>query len=142
MENNDELIDNEGVTTKKEVPGFLKTLCVLTYIACGLGLATALGAIALGASIADKLDSVPGMGAIAENALLWAILTIVACAAGIYGANQMWKLNKQGFYIYIGSHVVSLITPIILGIPFAGVSALIFPAAFIAMYGMNLKHMS
>lgn len=51
----------------------------------------------------------------------------------------MWKLNKQGYYIYIGSHGITFLIPVILGF---NASVLVFPAAFVAMYGMNVKQMS
>ena len=52
----------------------------------------------------------------------------------------MWKLKKQGFMLYAGSSVVSMI----MGIVYSGfgVGAVIIPIAFIVMYYLNVKHMS
>ena len=134
-----DVLDDGNVSKPKENPGYLKILCVLNYISCRHGLVAALGVIAAGASFAESLADIPGMGAVAGNLALWAGLKNLACAAGIYWAIQMWKLNKQGYYIYIGSHGITFLIPVILGF---NASVLVFPAAFVAMYGMNVKQMS
>jgi hypothetical protein len=51
----------------------------------------------------------------------------------------MWKLQKVGYFLYVGASVVSMI----MGIIYSGfgVMAVIFPILFIVLYGLNLKHL-
>jgi hypothetical protein len=145
-------------------PTFLTVLCILSFIAAGfaiigyitaitlMGAATAVVSAAdeamevasdsLGASYSEMsaamdqaMSSGPSMG------LTWAyvIIGFVCTLVGLYGVIKMWKLKKVGFYMYTGASVVSMI----MGIVYSGfgVMAVIFPIAFIVMYGLNLKHM-
>jgi hypothetical protein len=67
----------------------------------------------------------------------------------------MWKMKKSGFYLYVGGQILAFIG--IYGLmgglmpnssgPLAGftavgqVIAIIFPLAFVIMYGVNFKHL-
>jgi hypothetical protein len=68
----------------------------------------------------------------------------------LFGALQMWKLKKMGYFIYIAGQVLPIVSSVIylgdflftsLGMT-AMLTAIIFPVAFIIMYGINLKHMN
>jgi hypothetical protein len=145
-------------------PTFLTVLCILSFIAAGfaiigyitaitlMGAATAVVSAAddameaasdslsasyseMSAAMDQAMSSGPSMG------LTWAyvIIGFVCTLVGLYGVIKMWKLKKVGFYMYTGASVVSMI----MGIVYSGfgVMAVIFPIAFIVMYGLNLKHM-
>lgn len=78
---------------------------------------------------------------------LW-IVTILAAALCVYGAIQMRKLKKDGFYIYTVGEILPLIGGIIiLGFSnqFTSTSSYFFgigiPVLFIALYASQLKHM-
>ena len=126
-------------------PTLLKVLCILTFIASGLGILFAiLGAIGMGA-----LMSFAGTGSeVAAGAgIMIAIPGLIFAVAKGYGAWQMWQLKKVGFFIYAGAAVGSLIvTPIVtsvaLGVGFdLPIWPVIFTAAFVGMYYTNLKVM-
>jgi hypothetical protein len=80
------------------------------------------------------------------------VLNLVGSLLCLAGALFMWKLKKIGFYIYIVGQVLPIIgsfmtmNSIKLG-AFAGfgiiasIIGMMFPIAFIIMYGLNLKHM-
>lgn len=145
-------------------PTFLTVLCILSFIAAGFAIIgyitaiTLMGAATAVVSAADDAleaagDSLGGsyseMSAAMDTAmssgpsmgLTWAyvIIGFVCTLVGLYGVIKMWKLKKVGFYMYTGASVVSMI----MGIVYSGfgVMAVIFPIAFIVMYGLNLKHM-
>jgi hypothetical protein len=114
-------------------PVFLTVLCILTFIGSGLALLFALlGLIAAGA-IDSMMSSFP-MPTGASAGPLKSIILLILYGASLYGAILMWQLKRIGFYLYTVAQVIILI----LGF---GVLSLIFTAAFIIMYGVNLKYM-
>ncbi|MBU8892492.1 MAG: hypothetical protein KOO66_06915 [Bacteroidales bacterium] len=124
-------MEEQNVQTTNQRPTFLTVLCILTFIASGLGLLFGLiGLVAAGAI--ESFSQYLPVGV--DGGLLKSIITLVLIAASLYGAIQMWKLKKLGFYIYSAANVILLI----LGF---GIFALIITAAFIVMYYLNLKAM-
>ncbi len=77
---------------------------------------------------------------------LLAGLGIVLSLLALAGVILMWKLNKNGFYLYSAAKAILVFLPIILiGYNFLSViitiSYFIGAALFITMYGLNLKAM-
>lgn len=123
-------VENQ-VTTQR--PVFLTVLCILTFIGSGLALLfTLIGLLAAGAieSMASAFPMPTGVSA----GPIKSIILLLLFGASLYGAILMWNLKRIGFYLYTAAQVVILI----LGF---GILSLIFTAAFIIMYGLNLKHM-
>ena len=139
-------------------PTFLTVLCILSFIAAGIsiigGLLMGLGKGAVEAaggttSLSNEMSNMPGMTAEGNEVLAAAdaifswpymITSMILVIIGLIGVIKMWKLQKQGFYIYTGTAVAGIILPLIFGVPF-GVMGTVFTVAFIAMYGANLKAM-
>lgn len=124
-------------------PTFLTVLCILSFIGSGLGvLGGLLGILAVGA-MGSMFADIPGMGAVIGASTAYLVIALILAGASLYGAIQMWKLKKQGFYIYTGAQVVSLIIPMVM-LQGAGFNAVgfLFTALFVGLYAMNLKHMS
>ena len=131
-----EEITNATVEPGKR-PGLLTVLCILTFI--GSGLATLfflLATVGMGA----LLSSVPGMDALAGGGTAMFAVSTVLAAASLFGAIQMWKLKKMGFFIYAGANVVALVLPLAFGGAFSTMGA-IFTILFIVLYYLNVKHM-
>ena len=149
-------------------PILLTVLCVLTFIGSGFGLFGNLIAMFFAPftdlfepSMLDDafnhLGNNPG-DMIAKEALDLAVLAIenffaivlskfVLFALSLTGAILMFQMKKIGFYLYIAAQVGFLcVGPIFLGwnifvstgILFSG----FFSILFIALYAINLKHMS
>lgn len=158
---------NQNVMVPAKLPGFLKVLCILTYVGAGLGLIGGLYNLAkapfaleqyeMMQDMTGNMEGMPGGGFMssmmdgayqaAMHALSLAITTVVANLLCLFGALMMWKQKKVGFFAYTGGQLLGIIVPIVLvgfsGM-FGGIMALgaIFPIAFIIMYALNLKHMS
>jgi FtsH-binding integral membrane protein len=119
-------------------PGLLTVLCILTFIGSGLGtLFMLLATVGMGA----LMESIPGLGAAMAGGTAYFAIGTVLAAASLYGAIQMWKLKKMGFFIYAGASVVSIILPLVFGLPFSAMGAVI-PVLFIVLYYLNVKHMN
>lgn len=152
----------------KPRPALLTVLCVLTFIGSGLGLMGNLMSMFI-APFMDFIDpsmfnealsqlgNNPGdqfarealnIASLAmENILTISVLKFLFSALSIVGAIYMFKLKKIGFYLYIAAQVGFLtIGPIILGWNlFVSISIFFsgfFSLLFIALYAINLKHMS
>lgn len=143
--------ENQAPATR---PVFLTVLCILSFIAAGfaiLGYVTVLTLMGAASTIAS--GSMEGISAEASSAmseamskvpsagLTWAYLIVgfLTVIVSLFGVIKMWKLQKVGYFMYVGASVVSMI----MGIVYSGfgVMGVIFPILFIALYGMNLKHM-
>lgn len=130
-------------------PVFLTVLCILSFIAAGFAIIGYVGVITVmgaASSALGALEGMEGMEAI-ESAgpgvgMTWAyiIVGLLCTVVGLIGVLKMWKLKKQGFMLYAGSSVVSMI----MGIIYSGfgIGAVIVPIAFIVMYYLNVKHMN
>lgn len=133
-------------------PVFLTVICILSFIAAGfaiIGYVTALtlmGAAGAAMSAMEGMEGMEGMEAFTSAApsagMTWAYIIVgfLTTLVSLFGVIKMWKLQKQGFMLYAGASVVSMI----MGIIYSGfgVGAVIIPIAFIVMYYLNLKHMN
>mgnify|MGYP006921589781 CR=1 FL=1 len=127
----------------------IKKIICLTKIAAGFAIIGYVGIITvMGAATAavGALEGMEGMEAIQSAGpsagMTWAYIIVgfLCTIVGLVGVIKMWKLKKQGFMLYAGSSVVSMI----MGIVYSGfgIGAVIIPIAFIVMYYLNVKHMS
>jgi len=131
---------NEGGDGKR--PVFLTVLCILTFIGSGLGTLFGILGIVGASFLGDLMNSIPGMGAAMGATTGFMIVTTVLAAASLFGAIQMWKLKKMGFFIYAGANIIAPIATIVmLGGGFA-IMSFLWPVVFIVLYGLNLKHLS
>lgn len=153
--------ENVQTSGAPQRPTFLTVLCILSFIAAGFSI---IGMLFMGAatgiknsdtgqemmeealSNAEGTAGMPDMGeatAAVDALFSWpyvisaTVLTLVA----LYGVIKMWKLKKQGFFIYAGAGIAGIILPLLFGLPFGTVGAII-TLGFIAMYYMNTKVMS
>lgn len=137
-----ETLDNTQETTGKR-PAFLTVLCILSFIAAGISIiGLILGAVAGGVveAAAGQIEAEGGTATV-ETGGLWTLVIVgaVLTAVSLIGVIKMWRLQKQGFYLYTGAAVANIIAGVILG-GFSPLS-IVFTVAFIVMYGVNLKHM-
>jgi hypothetical protein len=151
----------------KPRPVLLTVLCVLTFIGSGFGVFANLIAM-LAAPFLDffqpsmfdeafsHLGNNPGnqfikqaldMALLAmDNFLAITLSKFIFYALSLVGAIMMFQMKKIGFYLYIAAQVGFLfIGPVFLGFNMFVISAIFFSAffsiLFIALYGINLKHM-
>lgn len=151
----------------KALPGSINALTILTFIGCAIGLLFSVFGY-FGAQSryeqteellsSGKLDAAPGFmkGMVnadtlevlrksADNKLPILIISLVGVGLCFYGALQMRKLMKQGFYLWLMGEII----PIIGGAIFVGTGmfagfgliGLAIPVIFIILYAMQLKYM-
>lgn len=140
MEEQTNVQENASVESTGKRPGFLTVLCILTFIGSGLGVLGSLLLLVGAGAILSFLDSMGGAAG-TGGGMGYIIALLILAAASLFGAIQMWKLKKMGFFIYAGAGVVGIVLPLLFGMGFSTVGAII-TIAFIVMYYLNVKHMS
>ena len=135
-------------------PVFLTVLCILTWAACGIALISGLIQLWSYSAISEITNRV-GNQAFGENyyaIMFWStIATFVSAIICALGAFFMFRLKKIGFFIYLFGQVIAIFfsvfpafstkIPEIGGVlVLIGLVSLIFPIAFIIMYGVHFKH--
>lgn len=123
-------MEEQNVQTNQR-PVFLTVLCILTFIATGLGLLFGIIGLVAAGAIESFAQYLP-IGV--DGGIVKSIISLLLIVASLYGAIQMWKLKKLGFYIYAAANVIMLIMGF-------GIFALIITAAFLVMYYLNFKVM-
>lgn len=142
-------------------PQFITVLCILTFIGSGLAFIGAIWgyfSIKASAALLETMGSAQGdtygmmsgmqetMIKAVENAVPNLIIGLLCSIICLYGALQMWKLKKMGFFIYSIGEITPAIAGFFLGggglIGGAGaVVGLLFAIVWIVLYAVNLKHM-
>ena len=148
--------NNQNGAAPAARPTFLTVLCILSFIASGIGIVVLLlgiagkGAAESAGMSMDGLANMEGMDEAfkanlekAKAALSWPNIIggLLLSVIGLFGVIQMWKLKKMGFFIYTGAGILGILLPVILGAGFSTFGTIV-TVAFIAMYAANLKHMS
>ncbi|GAB5418817.1 MAG: hypothetical protein Crog4KO_02030 [Crocinitomicaceae bacterium] len=139
-----ETLDNTQEAGKR--PVFLTVVCILSFVGIGLAIIGYAGAFALLGAAESGLSAAADAGATvtASTGMIWAYIIVgfLSTIIALVGVIQMWKLKKSGFMLYTAAQVIGIIlTVMVYG--FGGAAmGIVFAAAFIIMYGVNLKHMS
>lgn len=155
LDETDEFVDRrEG-----KRPVFITVLCILTWVGCGLGLISGLFQLwsySIASSAINAFQQANGTGRTGVNFIFWtSIATLVGSLLCAIAAMFMFKQKKIGFFIYIVGQAIPIIAGfysalavtngIGIGQSFTIVmtaAGMIFPIAFIIMYGVNLKYMN
>jgi hypothetical protein len=143
-------------------PQFLKILCILSFIMCGLMILVYLiGTFMLGVSdetaaeLMEKMqEAYPNIQVGGDSNVIHAIgiaslIGLIANIISLVGVVMMWRLNKIGFFIYaIAEIAVNFVGMDVNagaegGKSYGGlIFYLIIDIAFIVMYAVNLKYMN
>lgn len=150
-----------------KLPSGINVLTILTFVGSGLaaigalwGYATIGTSYKLMQSMESSVDSAgesSGMGKMMtesmmtivkksyDNRMIIMLFGLLGAALCIYGAMQMRKLKKQGYFIWLGGEIIPVIVNFALvGFGFFGgfmMLGLIFPVLFIILYSLQLKHL-
>lgn len=170
-----EELDAQQTSEAPKRPTFLTVLCILTFVWSGYTVLTSLLGIFTSNSFdqeewqeisvqvsgaMDQADSQTqdvmemAMDAVAstieagiENAVMLGVVGFLAAALSFFGAFQMFKLKKMGYYLYILSKVVGVFIPLmLLGVNLItgfmyGIGGFIAIVGII-LYGVNKKHLA
>ena len=167
-------MSEQAVTRKRST--FLTVLCILTFIGSGWGIYKGLttylmanptaatintatkeanremqnelaGKDDAGSRMAKKMFSGMGDFMNAENLKYYGLSTLVCALFTLGGALLMWRLNRNGFWLYLLGTAASIFAPMFIfgsGNIFAIITTMIpafFGVLFVILYGVCLKEM-
>jgi hypothetical protein len=149
-----------------ERPTFLKVLCILTFVNCGIMiLIYFLGSLALGVSgeraeeAMEKISqSYPQLqlqlptgdpSELFHQIGMICLICLLANIASLIGAIMMWNLNKIGFFIYVVAELSTNFVGVSMNASADGSASyvgltfnILIDLIFIIMYAVNLKYMN
>lgn len=132
--------ENLNTETGKR-PAFLTVICILSFVGIGLAIIGYVAALTLmGVAQAAISTATEGVAEGPSTAIIWIYIIggFVSAIVQLIGVAKMWKLQKSGFLLY----TIPSVLMVILGVLYGGFTfGVIFPIAFIVMYGLNLKHL-
>ena len=159
-------VQNPFDQTEKKLPSLLNVLTILTMVGCAVELLFGSMNVINGRKNLDKLEELQSSGQLDnapafmkkfagpeamenarlayENRIPLFVMMLAGIALCLYGALQMRKLQKTGFYMWLIGELLPTIGSIILiGLGFAGNAGwmMIFPALFIILCITQLKYM-
>jgi hypothetical protein len=162
---NDQLAAFEAATTEK-MNGTINVLTILTFIGCAIQLIMVFASkwlMSFAVKAADNPELMESMSAkdradlqkakeafalYTQYQIPLTIMSLIGIALCFWGALQMRKLKKQGFYAYAVGEWLPLIGSVALmgfAVQFSGIGSTIIglgvPVLFTLLYGMQLKHM-
>jgi hypothetical protein len=148
------------ITAQPQRPDFLKIICILSFIACGLMiLLCAIGSICLtfDADMIDKfwsqvVESSPQLAELDPVKFIHefgmvCVYTLIANIFSLIGVIMMWRLEKMGFFIYVVAELTTHFFTIDMGTQenksYVGlILSVLVDLGFITMYFLNLKYMN
>ena len=141
----EEVIDSSAEAGTGERPVFLTVLCILSFIAAGIGVLGYIAALTLMTAAEGLINaaSEAGGGAAVGTGIIWAYIIVgfATTILGLVGVIKMWKLQKAGFMLYVIATAVS----VLMGIIYSGfgpsILGIVISAGFIVMYQLNTKAM-
>lgn len=154
-----EISENTG---PKQRPVFITVLCILTFVGAGLAIISSLFSMLTMGFVENTIKGMDDafnqsdVGMDFGNSYRWMkisyILNLVGSLLCLAGALFMWRLKKVGFYIYLIGQIIPLVGSFMtMNSSLNGIMAnfgmivmiigMMFPIAFVIMYGLNLKHM-
>lgn len=155
----DELADSKP---KSKRSTFLTVLCILSFIGIGYGIIssaisyftfdTIMESFEMGMDQMEQAEEeansafLSGMLEMAEASMEHGktlnLVTFIANLICLIGVLRMWKLRRNGFYIYaVGELAPGIVTGLLLGW-IAGILGLILAVVMVALYAVNLKEMN
>ncbi len=120
----------------------LNALCILTFI----GSTTSFIAYFLASLFFEKASQIiikySNWYSVEAISPIYFTIFMALSAISLVGAIRMWKLHRDGFFIYVAAQIVLLFLPVMwLGWNSFSDTGLIFTAIFIAGYGLNWKNL-
>ena len=123
-------------------PPFLSALCILTFIGSSIAFLGYFLASVFFEKITELIIQYSSWHSVEAISPLYFTLLMTFFALSLTGAIRMWKLHRDGFFLYVFSQLAVLFLPVI-WIDLQAFSAMnaIFTTVFIIGYGLNWKYL-
>jgi len=130
------------MNTVRNRPSLLSALCILTFIGSGTAFFGYFAASLFFEHTKDIIVGYSSMHSAEGISPLYFTSLMALYALSLTGAIRMWKLHRDGFYLYVLVQLIIMFLPSIwIGWEAFSTTNAIFTTVFIAGYSMNLKHL-
>lgn len=122
---------------------FLSALCIMTFIGSSSSFITYFLASVFFDKTSELIIKYSNWHSTDAISPLYFTILMALSALSLAGAIRIWKLHRDGFYIYSIAQIIVLFIPVIwLGWSGFSVTGAIFTSVFLIGYGINLKFMN
>lgn len=127
-------------TEKIKRPDLLSALCILSFIGSGLAFIGYFLASLFFEKTSELIIKYSNWHSVEAISPLYFTVIMALSAGSLIGAIRIWKLHRDGFFIYLFSQFIILFLPAIwIGTNSFSVTGAIFTAVFIGGYALNWK---
>jgi hypothetical protein len=125
---------------RKQRPPFLSALCLLTFIGSSIGFFGYFLAALFFEKTSELIIKYSSWHSTEAISPLYFTLLMALFALSLTGAIRMWKLHRDGFFLYVFAQLAILFVPVI-WIDWQALSTTnaIFTTVFVVGYGLNWK---
>ena len=127
---------------KRYRPQLLSALCILTFIGSSVGFIGYFLASLFFEQAGELIVKYSSWHSVEAISPVYFTLLMALFALSLTGAIRMWKLHRDGFFLYIFAQLLILFLPVLWINPqaFSETNA-IFTTIFIVGYSINLKYL-
>ena len=131
------------MNTVRNRPSLLSALCILTFIGSGTAFFGYFAASLFFEHTKDIIVEYSSMHSAEGISPLYFTSLMALYALSLTGAIRMWKLHRDGLFLYIIAQLIIMFLPVIWmgGESFSTTNA-IFTTIFVVGYGLNLKQLN
>ncbi|MDO8952766.1 MAG: hypothetical protein Q7U86_09090 [Draconibacterium sp.] len=120
----------------------LTALCILTFIGSTASFIVYFLASLFFEKASEQIIKYSNWHSVEAISPLYFTILMALSAISLTGAIRMWKLHRDGFFIYTIAQIILLFLPVIwLGWNSFSVTGAIFTAVFVAGYAMSWKRL-
>ena len=120
----------------------MSALCILTFIGSGIAFIGYFAASVFFEQTKEIIVEYSSMYSTKGLSPLYFTALMALYALSLVGAIRIWKLHRDGLYLYILAQLIILFTPTIwIGWEAFSTTNAIFTAIFVIGYSMNLRHL-
>ncbi len=125
---------------KNERPDFLSALCILSFIGNGAAFLGYFAASLFFKQTSPLIIKYSSWHSTDLVSPLYFTSLMALFAVSLTGAIRIWKLHRDGFYIYSAAQIIILLLPVVwVGTQSFSVSNFVFTAIFILGYAWGLR---
>ena len=129
-------------TTIKRRPDLLSALCILTFIGSGIAFLGYFAAALFFEQTKELIVRYSSRHSVEIISPLFFTVLMAFYALSLTGAIRMWKLHRDGLYLYVPAQLIILFFPsVYIGWEAFSTANAIFTTLFIAGYSIHLKYL-
>jgi hypothetical protein len=130
----------EKLNKLNQRPPFLSALCLLTFIGSSIGFIGYFLASVFFEKTSELIIKYSSWHSIETISPLYFTLLMALFAISLTGAIRMWKLHRDGFYLYVFAQLSILFIPVVwIDLQALSATNAIFTAVFVLGYSFHFK---